>query len=83
MSGPGGATLRFMDVNSGSLIHETHLHTPEAGRLLQPANLGVAVTFDESKATKDSFVLTNGHTLRRIDGSTGEVLWGWTSPDQT
>lgn len=29
----------------------------------------------------DVFVLSNGHTIRRLQGATGDVLWGWTSPD--
>jgi len=37
---------------------------------------GAAIEFD----AVDVFILSNGHTVRRLKGS-GETLWGWTSPD--
>ncbi|CAL1698629.1 unnamed protein product [Somion occarium] len=83
LSGPGGATFRILDVNSGHLLHELHLHSADSGRLFEPVNLGVAIAFDDSDKSKDTFVLTNGHTLRRINGKSGDIVWGWTSPDQT
>ncbi|OBZ74558.1 ER membrane protein complex subunit 1 [Grifola frondosa] len=83
MSGPGGATLRVFDVMAGHLLLEKRLHTLESGRLFEPSTLGTAIEFGSSTSKNDMFVLTNGHILRRIDGSTGEIRWGWTSPDQT
>ena len=80
VSGTGGSTVRIFDVSTGNLLHEKHLHTPEAGRLLEPDNTGIALAFNSSS---DLYTLTNGHTVRRIDAVTGEVLWGWTSADQT
>jgi hypothetical protein len=38
---------------------------------------GAAIEFD----AVDIFILSNGHTIRRLKGTTGETLWGWTSPD--
>jgi hypothetical protein len=37
---------------------------------------GTALEFD----TVDVFVLSNGHTIRRIDIK-GDTLWGYTTPD--
>ncbi|GJE85471.1 PQQ and DUF1620 domain-containing protein [Phanerochaete sordida] len=79
VSGVGGATVRILDVTTGHLLHERHLHKPEAGRLLEPDSTGVALAFD---STSNVYALANGHTVRKIDASTGEVLWGWAAPDQ-
>ncbi|KAI0743061.1 hypothetical protein C8Q80DRAFT_1192304 [Daedaleopsis nitida] len=83
LSGPGGAHLRLFDSHHGHLLLEKRLHDPEAGRLQEPASLGVALTFGTEEKDKDIYVLTNGHILRRIDPHTGDVRWGWTAPDQT
>lgn len=83
LSGPGGATFRVLDVHSGDLLVEHQLHHPESGRLHEPASLGVAVAFESTSTDSDVFVLTNGHTVRRVSSTTGEVRWGWSSPDQT
>ncbi|KAI0076779.1 hypothetical protein K474DRAFT_1675313 [Panus rudis PR-1116 ss-1] len=80
LSGPGGSSLRLPDVHTGQLISETFLHAPDSGRLLEPATLSVALTFG---LDDDVYALTNGHTLRRVKGSTGDVVWGWTTPDHT
>ena len=65
-------------MSTGNLLHEKHLHTPEAGRLLELDNTGIALAFNSSS---DLYVLTNEHTIRRIDAVTVEVLWGWNSAD--
>lgn len=80
VSGSGGATVRILDVSTGHLLHERHLHKAEAGRLLEPDNTGVALAFDSDSHL---YALTNGHTIRKVDVSTGEILWGWAAPDQT
>ncbi|TCD70607.1 hypothetical protein EIP91_002637 [Steccherinum ochraceum] len=82
VSGPGGATFRSLDVHSGQLILEQQLHHPDAGRLFEPASLGTGFAFESSSPDSDIFVLTNGHAVRRINGKTGDVEWGWTSADQ-
>ena len=83
LSGPGGSYFRVFDSQSGDLILERRLHDPQAGRLQEPESLGTAVGFGANENGRDVYVLTNGHTLRRIDRHTGEVKWGWTAPDQT
>ncbi|EKM58157.1 uncharacterized protein PHACADRAFT_116839 [Phanerochaete carnosa HHB-10118-sp] len=80
VSGVGGATVRVLDVSTGHLLHERHLHKPEAGRLLEPDSTGVALAFDSGSHV---YALTNGHTVRKIEVSTGKIIWGWTAPDQT
>lgn len=79
----GGAYLRLLDAIEGDLLLETRLHTPEAGRLLEPDNTGTAITFGTGQQASQVFVMTDGHVLRNIDRVTGEVKWGWSAPDQT
>lgn len=79
----GGAYLRLLDAIEGDLLLETRLHTPEAGRLLEPDNIGTAITFGTGEQASQVFVMTDGHVLRSIDRVTGEVKWGWSAPDQT
>ncbi len=81
VSGTGGATIRLLDISSGDLLLEQQLHKPEAGRLLEPDNTGVSLAFDSDRA--NVYALTNGHTVRRILTTTGQLQWGWTSPDQS
>ncbi|KDQ54694.1 hypothetical protein JAAARDRAFT_182191 [Jaapia argillacea MUCL 33604] len=84
LSGPGGSTLRTFDVLTGHLILEERLHSPTSGRLTEPADIGVAVAYSRSnEKQKDLFVLTNGHEVRRVDGSSGELKWAWTAADQS
>jgi len=81
--------LRVLDSLEGTIIHEKKLHHPENGRLHNPKTLGVHVAFGTPRATeggqeaKDLFVLTNGHTVYRIDGTSGDLVWAWTAPEQT
>ncbi|KAI9058646.1 DUF1620-domain-containing protein [Trametes sanguinea] len=83
LSGVGGAYLRLFDATDGALLLETRLHSPESGRLFEPQDLGTAVAFGVGEQAQDVYVLTDGHVLRCIDRSTGEVKWGWSAPDQT
>ncbi|PPQ95955.1 hypothetical protein CVT26_016121 [Gymnopilus dilepis] len=80
ISGPGGATLRSFDALTGNLLLEKRLHKPELGALSTPISLGKHVT--SLPNSKDLYILTNGCTVTSIDGTTGEVKWTWTSPDQ-
>lgn len=82
LSGPGGATLRSFDVLKGHLILEKKLHAPESGQIAEPNHLGTAIAFAPSIDHPDIFVLTNGHTIRSVDGTTGEAKWTWVSPDR-
>lgn len=83
MSGPGGATLRTLDVLTGELIHETRLHSPSLGALLEPNHLGTFIAYGvDASDHYDLFVLTNGHTVNHLSGTTGTIKWTWTSPDQ-
>jgi len=42
-----------------------------------PAMTGTALEFD----IVDVFVLSNGHTIRRLAGVTGDTVWGYSTPD--
>lgn len=57
------------------------MHTPEAGRLVEPIQIGQDVEFAVDR-TSDVFALTNAYTIRRVDGLTGETKWIWMSEDQ-
>ncbi|OCH86588.1 DUF1620-domain-containing protein [Obba rivulosa] len=82
VSGAGGANLRLFDAISGYLRLEERLHSPEHGRMFNPETLGTSIAFEPKTESGDLYILSNGHELRRVDGSTGELKWGWTSPDQ-
>ncbi|TFK50623.1 DUF1620-domain-containing protein [Heliocybe sulcata] len=84
LSGPGGATLRSFNALTGTLLLETRLHDPSTGHLSEPVNVGTSLALQATDSSHpDIIVLTNGHSVRRIDGSTGGMKWGWTSADQT
>ncbi|KAF4611826.1 hypothetical protein D9613_004025 [Agrocybe pediades] len=80
LSGPGGAILRNFNALTGELLLEKRLHKPEIGALSEPLHLGKDVVF--APHSNQMYVLSNGCTISCIDGSTGEVIWSWTSPDQ-
>jgi hypothetical protein len=66
------------------LLVEKRLHNPE---LANPSDLGTDLAFVHDSSAKedihsDVFVLTNGHTVLRLDGLNGKTKWSWTSPDQ-
>ena len=79
VSGPGGATLRLLDVHSGDLLTERHLHKPDPGRQSEDEALGMAIAFDQET---DLYILSDAHTVRRVDDKTGEVKWEWSALDQ-
>ena len=89
LSGVGGSVLRVFDSLEGTIIHEKRLHHSQIGQLYSQRTLGVDVAFGEprmagvSHNAKDLFVLTNGHTVNRIDGTRGDLIWSWTAPEQT
>ncbi|KAG5719954.1 hypothetical protein E4T56_gene6878 [Termitomyces sp. T112] len=78
LSGPGGAIFRVFDGITGALYSEKRLHAPESGRNAEPLHLGAHVAFGNSG---ESYVLTNGHVVRRVDALTGIVQWTWASED--
>ena len=89
LSGVGGSALRVFDSIQGTIIHEKKLHHSQNGQLYSQRTLGVDVGFGTLKTTedgheaKDLFVLTNGRTVHRIDGMSGDLVWSWTAPEQT
>ena len=89
LSGVGGSVLHVFDSLEGTIIHEKKLHHPQNGQLYGQRTLGVDVGFSAQKTmeggqeVKDLFVLTNGHTVYRIDGTSGDLVWSWTAPEQT
>ena len=89
LSGVGGSVLHVFDALEGTIFHEKRLHHPQNGQPYSQRSLGVDVAFDTLKTTedgqeaKDLFVLTNGHTVHRIDGTSGDLIWSWTAPEQT
>ncbi|KAF8325526.1 hypothetical protein F5887DRAFT_1065329 [Amanita rubescens] len=81
LSGQRDATLRVFDVSTGHLISEQSLHPQLEGSASQPLHFGRFVAYVADKPN-DLLVLTKGYQLSHIDGSTGEVKWTWTAPDQ-
>jgi hypothetical protein len=79
--------LHVFDSLEGTIIHEKRLHHSQNGQLYSQRTLGVDVTFGAPRTAgheaKDLFVLTNGQTVHRIDGTRGDLLWSWTAPEQT
>ena len=59
--------------------------TPLTKRLARgPVNVvfGTLKTTEYGQEAKDLFVLTNGHTTRRIDETSGDSIWSWAAPEQ-
>ena len=89
LSGPGGSVLHVFDSLEGTTIHEKRLHHSQNGQIYSGRTLGVDVAFGTRKTTKDDqeakdlLVLTNGHTVHRIDGTSGDLVWSWSAPEQT
>ncbi|QRW23080.1 endoplasmic reticulum membrane protein [Rhizoctonia solani] len=81
ISGPGGSHVRLFEAFTGSLLWERQLHSPSLGRLLEPANFGVDVTFWHELSDIDAYVLTNGHTVSRLEGKSGKTVWSWNTDD--
>jgi hypothetical protein len=81
LSGPGGAHVRLFEAFTGHLLWERQLHKPSLGRLLEPADLGVDVVFGRDLRDIDAYVLTNAHTVTRLEGRTGKTVWSWTNTD--
>jgi hypothetical protein len=81
LSGIGGSQLRLFDAAEGDLIFEKQLHSPSSGQIFSPQQLGISIAFAGDQSP-DIFVLTNGHTLSRLAGLTGEIIWAWKSPDE-
>ncbi|CAE6440307.1 unnamed protein product, partial [Rhizoctonia solani] len=77
ISGPGGSHIRLFEAFTGSLLWERQLHSPPLGRLLEPANLGVDVTFWHELSDIDAYVLTNGNSVSRLEGKSGNTVWNW------
>lgn len=80
--------LHVFDSLEGTIIHEKRLHHPQNGQLYSQRSIGVNVAFgapktEDSQGARDLFVLTNGHTVHRIDGASGDLIWSWTAPEQT
>ena len=63
------------------MVLEHHLHSNSEGLLVDPQQLGKDVAFDQS--SQDIFSISNGHTITRLNTTTGEPVWSWTSEDQT
>ncbi|KAF9473948.1 DUF1620-domain-containing protein [Pholiota conissans] len=80
LSAPGGATLRTFDTITGDLLLEKRMHAPETGALSEPAHFGKDVVF--ALNSTDLYVLTNGCTVTKLNGTTGEVMWSWSSEDR-
>ncbi|KAG8684607.1 hypothetical protein FRC08_013602, partial [Ceratobasidium sp. 394] len=81
ISGPGGSHIRLFETFTGKLLWERQLHKPSLGRLLEPADLGVDIAFGRDAHDIDAYVLTNAHTVTRLEGRSGETAWSWTTTD--
>ena len=81
--------LHVFDSLEGTITHEKRLHHTQNGQLYNQRSIGVNVAFGAPRTTEDGqgardlFVLTNGHTVHRIDGTSGDLIWSWTAPEQT
>lgn len=80
--------LHVFDSLEGMIIHEKKLHHPQNGQLYSQRTLGVDVAFgasatEDGQEVNDLFALTNGHTVHRIDGTSVDLIWSWTAPEQT
>lgn len=82
LSGPGGASLRTFDIQSGDLIAERRQHVPSSGLLFHPSDLGAHIVFADQKDATDTYVLTNGHVIRRVDSLSGHAKWEWSAPEK-
>ena len=81
LSGPGGSIFRLFHALTGALVLEKHLHVPDAGHLSEPHHLGKHVAFPSDLHV--AYVLTNGHTVTKLDTVNGDATWTWSAPDQT
>ncbi|KAG6896233.1 hypothetical protein C0992_009558, partial [Termitomyces sp. T32_za158] len=80
LSGPGGANFRVFDSVTGAVHVEKRLHAPKSGHNTEPLHFGTHVAFGNGG---ESYVLTDGHVVRRIDAPTGDVQWTWASQTES
>ncbi|KAJ1304201.1 hypothetical protein OPQ81_008601 [Rhizoctonia solani] len=65
---------RQFDQSEGQILqYKTHWD--------EPANLGVDVVFWNELSDIDAYVLTNGHTISRLEGRSGKTIWTWNTDD--
>ncbi|KAF6749878.1 hypothetical protein DFP72DRAFT_1013730 [Ephemerocybe angulata] len=81
LSGPGGAIARGLDIKTGVLTFERRLHANSEGLLVDPNDLGKGIAIGTT--SQDVYTLTNGHTVTRLDKSTGKPSWTWSGQDQS
>ena len=81
LSGPGGSHVRLFEAFTGALLWERQLHPPTSGRLLEPPSIGIDIAFGRDVRDIDAYVLTNAHTVTRLEGRSGKTLWSWTTTD--
>lgn len=81
ITGPGGAQAHLFSATSGHSKWSLELHPPAEGLLPEPASLAADAVFyqvsDDPAAGVDILCLTNGNTLRRINGMSGKTTWSW------
>lgn len=66
--------VRLLEVRTGHIIWEVRLHQPQFAYAVEPRSLGVDMIF-AADGSPDLFVLTNGHSVYRLNGLTGDVKW--------
>jgi len=81
LSGPGGATFRSYNLLTGDLLLERRLHNPVDGRSHEFQEVEITPAHDSTPESNTIFTLTNGDTVSRIDGQSGDVIWKWSSQD--
>lgn len=81
LSGPGGVTFRSYDLLTGDLLHESLLHNSVDGRSHDLQEVEIISALDSTPEGSTIFTLTNGNTVSRIDGQSGDVVWRWRPQD--
>ena len=62
-------------------MFEKLLHDPASGHVSEPPHVGKYVTFGTDSAS--IYVLHNSHIVVKINGTTEDIIWTWSAPDQT
>ncbi|EST05955.1 protein of unknown function DUF1620 [Kalmanozyma brasiliensis GHG001] len=85
ISGHGGANVRLFHAFTGFLIWESAQHSIRDGLLPEPGFPATDAVFLTENATAetppDVVVLTNAHTVRRLNGAFGAEVWKWEPQD--
>lgn len=79
LSGPGGANLKILEATSGHILWELPLHDSSLGRLSEPVDVGIDISYAPN--AEDVTVLSNSNTVHRVSILEGTTKWVWTAGD--